>query len=92
MTHTHTYTPPDEGKPLPFPPDPSNLGDVLSMLLAVSPMQRDRYVRTLLDQVSTISLMYIYVHVSIYFSQNPTTRTKCVSASDRFYGALALHL
>lgn len=41
----------DEGKPLPFPPEPGNLGEILAIVLAVSPLQRDRYVRTLLDQV-----------------------------------------
>lgn len=42
----------DEGKPLPFPPEPGNLGEILAIVLAVSPLQRDRYVRTLLDQVT----------------------------------------
>lgn len=54
----------DEGKPLPFPPEPGNLGEILAMVLAVSPLQRDRYVRTLLDKVGVgVGIHYIVLYL-----------------------------
>ena len=40
----------DEGRALP-PPLLPHLGEALEMVLAVTPMQRDRYVRALLEKV-----------------------------------------